>query len=1079
MKKITLLLLTFLCSFVGYSQFPENFEAPGSTVPTGFPTGWITADNGVGTGQSWTIANNAAVIITNNGGTQSAYINREEIGSGNTSEDWLISPSTAIPTNGQLRFFTKQSLAGDNGTLYQIRISSGTQSLLSGYTILKQWTEAELNAIYNVAEEKVVDFPTAAFGANRFIAFVRVYTQPIEALDGDRWFIDDINVTEKCLNPTSLTVTNIYATGAQVMWTAVANSLGYEFEIIPENASPTGIPTGLTTTNSFFIDFLVPNFCYKYYVRSNCGNGNFSQWVGPYSFCTLALGENCNTPITIALPFQTTDNTINFGNALAGPQSSSCISGAVNYQAGNDVFYNYTATENCNVSFTLNSQQAGSSLFIYPSCTGIAGTCLAAAADATNNTRELNLQVVLGQTYIIVVSSSAVSPTIDYNLTIQCENCNIPTNVTVSNITPTNGMISWDAPETENLGFDIYLVPSGEAAPNALTSPTFSGVNGLTTPFLFTIPNILLPNTAYDVYVRTQCLSGYSLWSEVVTFITMATCPKPLDSGTSSQSANAANLNWYEAGAATQWEVFATSDGTVPDNAAPLNTGIAGYYLANTNTNFIVTGLTPTVAMEFYVRAICSSFDFSDWTKIEIFSSDKIELNAFIDANNNGIKDATEVNFQYGNFTYVKNNDGITNLINGEASSYTLYDSNPLNTYSFNYEIDSEFAAYYGETPTNYANLSIQEGSGIQTLYFPITITQTYNDVQVSITSLNSARPGFQLTHLIIYKNVGHNTISGTINYTKDNPNVTITSVSKPGTVAMTNGFTYDYTMLLPGQTRSMYVYMNVATIPTVNLGDILTHTVAITSSETDSNLTDNTFTSVQTVVGSYDPNDKTEARGESVQIGQFNQGDYLYYTIRFQNSGTASAETVRIEDTLESEFDFASIRMVSASHNYTMQRVNNKVVWTFDYINLPSEMADEAGSHGYVTFKIKLNPGFAVNDVIENTAEIYFDFNPAIVTNTFQTTFVPNLSTPTFDVNNLIVYPNPAKDLVQASLQNSIENLEKIVIYDMIGKTIKTISGNNAQQISIPVNDLSTGVYLIEITTGTKLKQVRKLMVN
>jgi hypothetical protein len=76
-------------------------------------------------------------------------------------------------------------------------------------------------------------------------------------------------------------------------------------------------------------------------------------------------------------------------------------------------------------------------------------------------------------------------------------------------------------------------------------------------------------------------------------------------------------------------------------------------------------------------------------------------------------------------------------------------------------------------------------------------------------------------------------------------------------------------------------------------------------------------------------------------------------------------------------------------------------------------------------------------------------------------------------------VYPNPAKDLVQILLQNSTENLKEIVIYDMIGKTIKTIIGRNTQQVNIPVNDLSTGVYLIEITTGNNSKQFRKLMVN
>jgi fimbrial isopeptide formation D2 family protein len=407
-----------------------------------------------------------------------------------------------------------------------------------------------------------------------------------------------------------------------------------------------------------------------------------------------------------------------------------------------------------------------------------------------------------------------------------------------------------------------------------------------------------------------------------------------------------------------------------------------------------------------------------------------------------------------------------------------IYDDNPANTYDFDFEINSEYAAYYAETPTNFNDLSIAFGSGVQTLYFPITVTQVYNDVEVSITALSVPRPGFSYTHKIIYKNKGHNPTSGTITYTKSNANIAITSTLPIATTTTSNGFTYDYSNLLPGETKSIFVNMLVATIPTVNLGDVVTNTASITSDVSDVNTTNNTFSNTQIVVGSYDPNDKNEARGPNVEIGQFTQADYLFYTIRFQNSGTASAETVRIEDTLESEFDFASIRMISASHDYTMQRINNNVVWTFNNINLPSENQDEPGSQGYVTFKIKLNPGFAVGDVIENTAEIYFDFNPAIITNTFQTTFVPNLSTSTFDGSNLVIYPNPAREMVQVSMTNSTETLSKIVIYDMIGKMIKTISGNNVPQVSIPVNDLATGVYLMEITTETNLKQVKKLLI-
>jgi hypothetical protein len=108
----------------------------------------------------------------------------------------------------------------------------------------------------------------------------------------------------------------------------------------------------------------------------------------------------------------------------------------------------------------------------------------------------------------------------------------------------------------------------------------------------------------------------------------------------------------------------------------------------------------------------------------------------------------------------------------------------------------------------------------------------------------------------------------------------------------------------------------------------------------------------------------------------------------------------------------------------------------------------------------------------------MFFDTKPAIITNTFQTTFVPNLSTSTFDGNNLVIYPNPAREMVQVSMTNSTETLSKIVIYDMIGKAIKAISGNNVPQVSIPVNDFATGVYLMEITTETNLKQVKKLLI-
>jgi hypothetical protein len=128
------------------------------------------------------------------------------------------------------------------------------------------------------------------------------------------------------------------------------------------------------------------------------------------------------------------------------------------------------------------------------------------------------------------------------------------------------------------------------------------------------------------------------------------------------------------------------------------------------------------------------------------------------------------------------------------------------------------------------------------------------------------------------------------------------------------------------------------------------------------------------------------------------------------------------------------------------------------------------------------LTPAQAQAFVGTNGQEIFVRVN-FLTTTCFQIVsfnlIVEELSTNSFDSNNLFIYPNPAKELVNIQLKNSTETLQKVIIYDLIGKAIKAISGNGGQQSSIDVGDLSKGVYIIEITTDTNLKQIRKFIVN
>ena len=175
---------------------------------------------------------------------------------------------------------------------------------------------------------------------------------------------------------------------------------------------------------------------------------------------------------------------------------------------------------------------------------------------------------------------------------------------------------------------------------------------------------------------------------------------------------------------------------------------------------------------------------------------------------------------------------------------------------------------------------------------------------------------------------------------------------------------------------------------------------------------------------------------------------------------------------------DENSIRMVSSSHNYIMERVNNHMVWKFNYINLVSHLQNEELSKGYVTFKIKVKPGFSVGTIIPSVAEIYFDSNPAIVTNTYNTEFVATLGIANFTSNNLMLFPNPASNSVQINLQNTSETIDTILINDVLGKNIKTLTNVSSNQNIIDVADLSQGVYLVTITTENNLKLVKKLVI-
>jgi uncharacterized repeat protein (TIGR01451 family) len=553
-------------------------------------------------------------------------------------------------------------------------------------------------------------------------------------------------------------------------------------------------------------------------------------------------------------------------------------------------------------------------------------------------------------------------------------------------------------------------------------------------------------------------------------------CETPTSLAITNLTATSAVLSWVNTA-----NSFSGGEVLILPQGAPAPTANSVGVAVNTNT-FMISSLSPDQCYTAYVKSFCSGI--TEWSEPVSFCMVNCENNgncaqslalvAFLDSNNNGVKDSGETNFGYGNFVYQVNDSGNNQYGVSNGGAYYIFDSNPLNSYDIAFVINGEFAPYY-TSAVSHNNITLPAASGTNTLYFPVVNILPHVDAGVHITSSGSPRPGFVYNLFIYYHNYGSQTIAnGTLAFTKD-PNLTITSYSQGGIVETGNGFTYAFTNLGPFESRYISVGLLVPTIPTVNLGDLVTNTATIQIND-DINLSNNDASLTQIIVGSYDPNDKIESHGGKIVHSLFTADDYLYYTIQFENTGTASAEFIRVEDILDSQLDESTFEMINASHTVNTKRVGNELTWHFYDINLPPTSLSPAGSHGFVQFRIKPKAGFVIGDVIPNYASIYFDYNPPIVTDSFLTEFVQSMGVPGFNTNTISLYPNPADNMV--TIENSgIEKISKLDIYDITSKRIYTLSNNSLNKISIDVSQFDKGIYLIELSSENNSKITKKLI--
>jgi uncharacterized repeat protein (TIGR01451 family) len=312
--------------------------------------------------------------------------------------------------------------------------------------------------------------------------------------------------------------------------------------------------------------------------------------------------------------------------------------------------------------------------------------------------------------------------------------------------------------------------------------------------------------------------------------------------------------------------------------------------------------------------------------------------------------------------------------------------------------------------------------------------------------------------------------VSGSVSFSVNGP----VSYVGPAAGALTPNVTgniYTYTIFDFGTINNLTDFNLLFQVDTTaQADDAICVSATVTPINGDNNQNNNIYNHCYNVVNSYDPNIK-EVYPTEVQTG-FN--DWLTYTIHFQNTGNAPAFNIRLEDNLDTKLDPETFQVINYSHFNLIDVTSNHLTVRFPNIQLADSTSNPEGSKGFVQYRIKPKANW-VTDTIKNSAEIYFDYNAPIVTNTAKSYFMTVMGIK--DINNLTeavgISPNPTNGTVSITSRYDFEKIELLSITGQILSS-ETVNSKSHQ---LNLTNFSEGIYFVRLIYPNGLSNVKKVV--
>lgn len=440
---------------------------------------------------------------------------------------------------------------------------------------------------------------------------------------------------------------------------------------------------------------------------------------------------------------------------------------------------------------------------------------------------------------------------------------------------------------------------------------------------------------------------------------------------------------------------------------------------------------------------IISGRSFYDLDSDNIFNNDDSGCGLLVNVDGGGLHSTALLNADFN--------------IGTGTGTYTISMVNPPLYYTYNTTgHTADFGSLYGQTDFD-NDFIFQPVSG-------------QNDLMVDLV-MGPVRPGFTGYAYVTVRNVGTTNKTGVVEFTLNHADTEITSTNPTASTLESNYAELPYDLNPTGEIVFLINYHT----------DVLAELESeVSVSATAPDLTDltpenNTDTVITEVTGSFDPNSKEVYPRGDVHPDFIADGEALEYIINFQNTGTDTAFTVILVDTLSNNLDLSTFRQVSSSHNVVVNFYDNVVWFRFNQINLVDSVTNEELSHGFVKYIIKPKSTLVIGDVIENTAAIYFDYNEPVITNTTVTEITDITGCETFKANGKCnVYPNPCtKGQVYLKSDN---NIDRIIVENIAGQLVSEVKISGLKETEIDLTGKECGIYLIKIFTEGGIETIKLL---